>query len=471
MDAPFDSMADESRAQITLRNADGAFSPERHPLPSGTRVRIQSSMAGQKTTHFTGFVSRIEPDAGDYGQKLAQIHLADILPWLEASPARLPPQSDVTADEVIGQLLDGAILRRPILAGYCLINVAGFNEIDSVRIFASGNLRRRLARGKTRFAYIGDWWLPTTSTRAAISEIVASERGRFYLDRAGEAVFLDRHHTLIHKTLAARFADDMTGMAYSYGDQRLNRITVRMTPRELGAAGSLLWRLRVPQRLDQRSELLLNLRLEDERDEPFGLLRLDRLEARFEREGTGPGREISSGVMAEVTALGTTSLQVRLSNATRRPAVLTRLLVFGQALFRREPLEVTLADGEGMHRYGLKQLALDLPALSDIATARAFADYELTRRKHPRGAIETLTLNAREHASALRLSLFDRVRVSEAQTGHDDSDYFIVAEAHHVSKGGSKHEVTWTLEPADATRFVIVDDSRIDNGVEVLAPY
>jgi hypothetical protein len=29
----------------------------------------------------------------------------------------------------------------------------------------------------------------------------------------------------------------------------------------------------------------------------------------------------------------------------------------------------------------------------------------------------------------------------------------------------------WTLEPADSSRFVIVDDSRIDDPAEALAPY
>ena len=36
-----------------------------------------------------------------------------------------------------------------------------------------------------------------------------SERGRFYIDRSGEAVFLNRHHTLVRETVAAAFVDDM----------------------------------------------------------------------------------------------------------------------------------------------------------------------------------------------------------------------------------------------------------------------
>ena len=170
--------------------------------------------------------------------------------------------------------------------------------------------------------------------------------------------------------------------------------------------------------------------------------------------------------------LGANSVRLRLSNDSRKDLYLTLLQLYGRPLYRSAPLEVGAADGEGMHIHGLKRLALDLPALSDFETAQAFADYELARRKHPRGSIQTLAVNARDHLpAALSASLFDRIRVSETQTGHRARDYFIVGEEHQVSAGGTRHQVTWTLEAADSARFVIVDDSVIDNRMEVIAPY
>lgn len=472
MRAAYENIADVSRARITALNADGAFSPERNRLESGTRVRIESEYAGVARVHFTGYISHIEPDEGDFGRRQALIHVQDIQPWLAEDPARLGPQVDVTADEVIAQLLDGAILRRPALAGYCLINVDRYNRIDRVRIFPPENSGRRLQAGKTRFAYVGDWWRDSTSARQAIGELAASERGRFYLDRAGDAVFLNRHHTLIERTIAAEFHDDMSDMTYRYGDQRLNQIALLMTPREIGASGTLLWRLGSPLLVGQSSELLLNLRLVDERDEPVGMLEVDRLESRFQLGLEGGAREIHDGVGAEVAQAGTTSVQLRLVNRRRREAYLTLLQLYGRPLYRRDPLEISVADGAGMHIYGLKRLRLDLPALSDFATAQAFAGYELSRRKHPRGAIHELRINARDRLpEALSLSLFDRIRVSESQTGHGARDYFIIGEEHQVSAGATRHEVAWTLEPADSTRFVIVNDSAIDNRAELIAPY
>ena len=165
------------------------------------RVRIQSDDAGQVRTHFTGVVSHVEPDAGALGRKHAVIHLQDIQPWLEDSPARAAPQADVTADQVIRDLLEGAVIRRAVIAGFCLIDVSGYNMIDQARIFPPQHLTLNLERGKTPFAHVGDWWRDSTSIRAAISEIVASERGRFYVDREGALVFLNRHYTLLNEAV------------------------------------------------------------------------------------------------------------------------------------------------------------------------------------------------------------------------------------------------------------------------------
>lgn len=468
----YDSMAVASWARVAVRNPQGAFSPERQRLESGSRVRIQSDQHGQVRTHFTGVISHIEPDAGTLGRKQAVIHLGDIQPWLDDSPARAAALINVTADQVIRDLLEGAVIRRAVIAGFCVIDVSGYDMIDRVRIFPPEQLTLNLARGITRFAYVGDWWPESTSIRAAISEIVASERGRFFVDRKGALVFLNRHYTLLKEKVVAQFADDMSGMSYSYGHERLNRLTLLMRPREIGESDSLLWQLPGVLRLDQRSELPLTLRLEDELGEPFGLLALDRLVSRFQRAPENRGYTIIEDVAVEVTRLDMTSVDIRLVNRRFEEVYLTQLQLYGKPLYRRTPLAIVEADGEGQYVYGLKQLSLDLPALSDIATARAFAAYEVARRKHPRGLIRALRLDAREHGSAaLGATLFDRIRVSESQTGHQARDYFVIGEEHHVRDGGAFHEVTWTLEPADSSRFVIVDDSRINDHAEVLAPY
>ena len=472
MRQPYDSIADYSQAQIRVRNPRGDFSPERHRLDIGARLRIQSRDGKITRTHFTGFIRYIEPEAGDWGQKQALIHLQDVQPWLDDSPVRPAPQVNTRADAVIDSLLNQATLRPEALAGYCIIDVVGYNLIDSVKIFPPQTLARRLAIGKTRFAYVGDWWSESTSVRQAIRELAESERGRFYIDRDGRAVFLNRHHTLVHKTVAASFDDDMTGLDYRYGDGGLNRVSLLMTPREVGVGGTLLWRLSQAQKIGQGAQIMLRLNLVDERNEPLGLLELERLEASFHRKPDGSGAAVQEQAAVDIVEVGWTSVQALVRNRGAQDVYLTGLRVIGRPLYRRDPLEIVVADGESITFYGLKQMSLDLPSLSDIETARAFAVYEIARRKPPVGAVRTLTLNAADHPNAaLDLTLFERIRITESQTGQRAAEYFIIAEEHHVRLGGARHEVTWTLEPADSMRFVIADDSRIDDSRRVIAPY
>ena len=50
----------------------------------------------------------------------------------------------------------------------------------------------------------------------AIGDVTAAERGRFFFDREGKAVFWNRHHLLQGATPLAAFDDSMTDLAYSY---------------------------------------------------------------------------------------------------------------------------------------------------------------------------------------------------------------------------------------------------------------
>ena len=113
--------------------------------------------------------------------------------------------------------------------------------------------------------------------------------------------------------------------------------------------------------------------------------------------------------------------------------------------------------------------AKKLPLLADIEQAAALGDFELARRDTPRGWARTLRTSTRSHPQqALSLTMLDRIQVSEAQTGHSGG-YLIVAEAHTVDRGGARHRVEWTLEPADELTFVVVNSSTIDGPNKIVS--
>src|SRR5215470_13833236 len=76
MDAPYDTLAVPIAAHITVRNPSRAYSPEytSNDLSPGKPIRIQSNDGVTTRTHFTGFITRVEPEAGNQGERLAVIH-------------------------------------------------------------------------------------------------------------------------------------------------------------------------------------------------------------------------------------------------------------------------------------------------------------------------------------------------------------------------------------------------------------
>ncbi|MFN8372570.1 MAG: hypothetical protein U0694_06800 [Anaerolineae bacterium] len=106
--------------------------------------------------------------------------------------------------------------------------------------------------------------------------------------------------------------------------------------------------------------------------------------------------------------------------------------------------------------------AFDLPALSSADEAEQVVNFELARRTSPRGTLRRIHLSAIKHAAAiLARTLFDRITVSDTQTGHS-ADYFIIAEEHTVDLGGTRHRTTWLLEPASASHFAMLNIAELD---------
>ena len=79
-----------------------------------------------------------------------------------------------------------------------------------------------------------------------IRDVTAAERGKFFFDRAGKAVFWNRHHILDKIAVDARFDDAMTDMKYTFAslDQTKNEVIVTCHPRTVAAGPSTLWELK-----------------------------------------------------------------------------------------------------------------------------------------------------------------------------------------------------------------------------------
>ena len=475
MVGPQDSVAAPGTAQITVRNQSQTYSPEHNALQPGHVLRIQSDDGTTVRTHFVGHVHHVEPLPGARGQRTAVIHAEDAFGQLANDRVRLSPQLDTTADEVIDQILDLVPLRRAKLLGYWLLGMAGHSELGTNTRLPLTTITRSLSPGQTIFPYVGDTWGEGIAALEAIRQVVEAERGQFFIDRSGRAVFYDRHTLLKVTTSAATVDDDMAEMTYAYGDDVFSRVQVRLLPRSAGVAGTVLWQLENAQRLpDDPAEIgQIVARFRDDNDRPIGALALDNPQATLDyaantaEDGSGLDVTAQVDVLLRVADFSAALLEVR--NRSGRVAYLQAgAQVRGTPLYTGDPLLIEQTNHASLNLYRPQTLSFDLPVLDSLAQAEALAQFELARRKTPQGRVRSLTLSNQTHeAQLLARTLFDRITVRETQTDHH-ADYFIAAEAHEVELGGHRHRATWTLLSADASTFWVLGRERL-NQTTVLA--
>jgi hypothetical protein len=466
---PFDSLAAPIHAGVTLRNVSRTYSPEytSNPLKPGKPIRIQSNDGTTTRTHFTGFIDSIEPSTGTQGERIVVIHARGTERELAQNQVRLAPQINVRADLVIQAIFDAVRLRYAVLNGYMVVGVSGYDVIGTGKLFGAP-VTPNLESAKSILPHVADTWGEGIPADTAIREVVESERGRFFVNASGVPTFYNRHHTLLNITPAATFANNMEGLDYGYGAQVINRVQVRIVPRSVGVAGSVLWQLGSPLRVDPGQVRQVIARYRDVNLRPIGASAviapkagLDYL-ANTKADGTGADRTTQAAVVlvGQNTASAAT-LEFR-NNTTATFYILVGMQLRGTPLNLTDPLTVEQSDSTSITFYGMGTLLFNLPAFTAAEDASQFARYELARRKDPQGIVHSIQVSsATLLTQVLTRTLFDRITVQDAQTNHA-RDYFIVAEEHTVDLGSTRHRVTWLLEPADSDIFFVIGSHKPD---------
>jgi len=452
MAQPWDSVAQPGHAEITLRNEDGRFSPERNALPPGRLLQIRSHDGSQQRTHFTGHISRVEP-APD-GERRVVLHAHDAGAQLAGHHVRLPPLRGQRTDQIIARCLDAVPLRRRRLRNIWVLARRQQSELGRNTRLPTRNIQRNLQPDPDRQALAGDTWTAGIPALTAIGEICSAGRGRFFIDHEGQARYLTRRQLLRADPPQARFRDDMQGLRQIWGDERVSQVEVLLTPRRQGAPDTVLWQLGQALAIARGSDSTqLLLRYRDAQGRPCGALEVSEPVARFDwyanARPDGQGEDLSDQLLFRLLEAGISAARVELRNRSRATAWLQAgARLRGTPVHTGDPLLVSEHSLTSEVLYGPATLRLALPAAASLERARALARHELARRSRPRSRVHSLTLNARAVLErALPLRLFARIRVEETHGGHR-GDYFIIGEEQQVRAGRSAR-LTWLLERAD----------------------
>lgn len=428
MRAPYDVMAPPAECEVVLRNADGSASPARDEdglLDPGTEVSITRLTEIGTQGFFVGRIVAVEPDMGGRGRRQTRLIVRSGDAWLDDVRVRVPVMANVRSDVLLDAVLDVPPLDQ---------------------------LTRSLDTGTQAFAYAGDQWGGGIRAANAVRQIVEAERGRFYITRGGVMRFLARDSLASSPTPDATFDRTAEKMELLHGADVINSVRVHVRPRSLGATGSTLWTLASAQKVRASGSLRLIVPMRDAQGRRAGAISVITpvpvTDYSANTAPDGSGTDVTASLSVTVLALEGSAAKLKFTNASGSPIyVLPDATLRGTPLLGGQPAVIEAADDTSAARYGPRLLEIDAPLIDSLDDADQTAALELARRPEPASNVRTLTLSERvRYDDALALTLFDAIRVIDTHTGID-AVYWIVGEAHEVTRGGARHTVTWTLEP------------------------
>lgn len=461
MDQPYESTGGDTTATLVLNNFGQEFSPENAGSPfygemlPQRLVKIVCRLTGSDVTMYLGYLDGIRPAGGD--GRTAELSAIGPQAFFDKQLISLPLLQDIRSDLLIEAISSRLQLPPALGSDIWILGITGHSELGVSTVFGDISVAMELDTGLTTFPYAGDNWggeLHDTSYIGedwksgfngldAIVDVVRAERGRFFFNRAGKAVFWSRAHLQVKTALDATFDNQVaTDPDYSFGGDMANRVRVKAYPRTLSAASdALLWQLDEAITIQPGDEHTLNVQYsDDDTGETVG-----GIDAYIDT-----GSIIHDGTAVDfIGAFEARNAKVTISNGDPVAVTLTALAIKGKRVTTYNEVEMIEEDTPGLVAYGIREYIIDSKLMSDTLFAQTLADYELARRKTPRGAIRSMCIRADTTARMAQVvgrTIGDRIRVIDDQLCHD-SQYFIVGEQHEYGLR-EFYNVTWQLEPA-----------------------
>jgi hypothetical protein len=453
--------ADNNRLELSLSNTDRLFSPENITSPLYGKlvpfrsVRIESFDGTVTRTHWTGWVEKINPSVNIWGEKRVTILASGPMQFLIDTQTKLPLQEEQRTDEIIAKLLTEVVI-PPALSQAWVVGNTSYGELGIGTRLADVNALYTLDHGVVELPYVGDNWTDgdkSYDVYRAIDDVASAERGRFFFNRQGQAIFWNRLRLQDEIVPSANFNDTMNDLEYSHADSEdlKNEITVNAHPRTVSPnTDDLLWQLDKEVSIDANKEQKISVKYTDKNESEARIGAKDAYltEVTFQ-SGTATVTFESSANGGQLLVKNTTNKNVVLKTATVRGRKITD---FGK-------MEATAEDLTSITFYGRRQMRMNLPSVDNLEYAQQIADFELARRKTPQGSVKHMTLRSHatkggnSHTQQLGLTIGSVVVISESQTGHNSQRYVIIGEAHRLADAGQLYETTWYLEPTRNSQF------------------
>lgn len=465
----YQPIADESTCNITLQNLDGKYLPENTLSPlfgnmvTNRRIKILY-VDGLTEEHFwTGWIEFIKPTwlVGNVLQPVV-ITGTGFKRQLQEQQVALEIFSDVTGDVIIADIL-AQVQPPPAVGGILQLDHPIFGMLPTY--LGEPSVYSDIETGLTVFPTYGD--LQPPKALEAIAEVTAGEQGRFFLDRLGRAIWWNRHHLL--RIVADDAVVNTQGgpykpvdMDYVYGQNIANVVRITSNPRTVGSGSVVMWEMETPMTIATNATEKIECWLRNDKGQFAGTSALT------------PAPTFSSGFATITVIKSSGSAQINISNASSSvPAVLASLELTGVPTNNSNQMDVVAVDDDSAAIYGIKEIAIDLGTISDFETAKNVAAFELGRRRAARGNVLSLAYDRKfdgiDNQHMIDWEIGTRLLVEADELAHEYS-YFVISEKHswNIRDRDRSHKTVFTLEPANTSEVMILDDvvfGRLDQNV------
>lgn len=461
---PYGHLAPPGWAKIELNNSHQRFTPLQSAadIRAGKVLVIKSNDGTTTRTHWTGFIWSLELPGGYLSPQRCHIYALTWDAVLTQETVILPIQLDKRANQVIDTLLTPLHPRYAVLDGFLVIGIDGRNIIGTHKLFGTPAMtwdEGAAGVGRLTFPYLGDTYAAGIKASDVMQDLLTAEIGKWYVNRAGAGVFLQRFWMLSDLTSDATIT---TGIEPTYGQGQhiINAVQLDIFPREIGAAGTVLWELAGYQRLDPANEITLTARFRDAQKRRAGALSVTTPEYgtdyTLNTQANGLGDTVpTEAVRVRVDATtGGSAAKIIFTNTVTYSVYIHDIQIRGQIIEFPDPVRVESIDYWSRTRYGSRLLLLSNGALQDFETAKYWGDYQRVRRNIAARLLRVTLSTVENQTPVLARTVADRVTIEDDALDITE-DYFISAEHHRLVKPGV-HQVTWTLIYADDYTFFIV---------------
>lgn len=429
---PLDAVAAASSCRVVLSNAGALITAlVGGTLDVGHGLRLRSGAA----VLWRGMVDRIEMTTGGAGRQRAIITGVQHGAALRNSRVTLPVAFNQAAPALLDEIFSRVVWRLDGLEQYLIVDKT--DSLCDVAWAAPTSVGITADAGLSTFVYSGEGWGDGVLAAEAARQVVESEAGRLFWSRDNECYFYNRHHLLNDNTTDYTITDPY-GLQYSY-EAGANHVEIRVRPRETGTT-MVLAEHPDPIRLGYGETKRVTLAYRDSMGERCGAsvvyTGVAGSEYSVNTESDGSGTDLTSPDYVRTIENGLTATQLELANPYAGTVYVIGLHVDGIPLSFGAPAVTMVDDEVRQTHYGHRLLELDLPIFATQAEVNDRAGWEVGRRAAARGYLREMVLHEGMHAATMAaLTLFDRVAVSNTQTGHSD-EYWVISEAHEATAAG-----------------------------------